>query len=60
MNAQHRINKRNARMRRINRQIEWWTAKTVQKSDEKQTDIASKILAALKGLKAKYEQVTET
>lgn len=25
MNAQHKINKRNSRLRRINKQIEWWT-----------------------------------
>lgn len=57
MNAQHRINKRDARMRRINRQIEWWTAKKdSQKPDQKETGIAASILTALNKLKEQYEQ----
>lgn len=57
MNAQHRINKRDARLRRINRQIEWWTNRTSQAVNEQEFSVGGKILEALKRLKQRYEQV---
>lgn len=57
MNAQHRINKRDARLRRINRQIEWWTNRTSQAVNEQESGVGGKILEALKRLKQRYEQV---
>lgn len=57
MNAQHRINKRDARLRRINRQIEWWTNRTSQAVNEQESSVGGKILEALKRLKQRYEQV---
>lgn len=56
MNAQHKINKRNARLRRIGRQIEWWTvrAESIVTDDEKKRNEVH--LNRLNNLKALLEK----